>query len=255
LRRDVRRIGLQHQGPGRQLARERANLQRALEGHRAAEAQSEAARHEGRRLLRAAVEGVRDAARHLDAAQPRQQRVGRAPHVQDHGQPGVACQAQLREVEALLQRAVEPGHEVVEPDLAHGHQARIVALRLQRGAQPFEVAVLRPRHVQGVDAERVDAVVRMRQRAHGLEVGALDGRQHEGAHAGRTRPLHHAGAVGVELGGVEMAMGIDPHRAAIMYQPPPALARAPRRAPGRPRWARACGSRRDVIPCAREHPA
>ena len=94
--------------------------------------------------------------RTVDAAQALEQRVGRAPHVQDHRQPGLAGQRQLRDVEALLPRAVQAGHEVVQPDLAHRHQARVVALRLQRLAQPLQVGVGGTVDVQRVDAQRID---------------------------------------------------------------------------------------------------
>ena len=110
---------------------------------------------------------------------PVQQRVGRAAHVQDHRQAGVARQLQLRQVEALLARAVQPGHEVVEPDLAHRHQARVVAVRLQRGLQPVEVGVVGAVDVQRVDAQGVGRAEAMRQFAHGLEVVGLHGRQHQ----------------------------------------------------------------------------
>ena len=97
LRRDVGRIGLDHQRLQRQVGGQAADLQRALEGHRAAEAQLEAQLDEGQRLLRAAVEGVRDAAgTPVDAAQLPEQRVGRAAHVQDHRQAGAARQLELR---------------------------------------------------------------------------------------------------------------------------------------------------------------
>ena len=51
LRRDVGRVGLEHQRGRRQLAREAADAQRALEGQRAAEAEPEAEPDEHRRLL------------------------------------------------------------------------------------------------------------------------------------------------------------------------------------------------------------
>ena len=62
VRLDVGRIGLHHHRLERQRGREPAQLQRALEGHRAAEAQLEAEVDAGLRLLLAAVEGMRDAA-------------------------------------------------------------------------------------------------------------------------------------------------------------------------------------------------
>ena len=104
-----------HRSPSRSpssgsVAASRRNLQRALEGHRAAEAELEAELDEGLRLLLAAVEGMRDAAR-LPGATCRRcfsTLVDRAPHVQDHRQLVLARQLQLRVEEALL-RARGPG--------------------------------------------------------------------------------------------------------------------------------------------------
>ena len=64
VRRDVGRVGLQHDRRRAAARGQPADLQRALEGHRAAEAELEAELDEGAGLLLAAVEGVRDAARH-----------------------------------------------------------------------------------------------------------------------------------------------------------------------------------------------
>ena len=132
LRRDVGRVGLQHDRLRRQRGGQAADLQRALVRHRAAEAQLEAQRHEVAGLHLAAVEGMGDAAAHRHAPQAPEQGIGRAPHVQDDRQACLAGQCQLRQVEALLPRRVQPRHEVVQPDLAHRHQARIVAMRVQR---------------------------------------------------------------------------------------------------------------------------
>jgi hypothetical protein len=179
-----------------------ADLQRALEGH--ARRRSPAAKPRSTNCAaccRAAVEGVGDAARHLDAAQALQQRVGRAAHVQDHRQAGVARQLQLREVEALLARAVQAGHEVVEADLAHRHQARVVAVARKRLRQPVEVVVGARVHEQRVDAQRVGQAQPVRQRAHGVEVRRLAtaGSTSMPTPAARAR-AHHGVAVGVELG-------------------------------------------------------
>ena len=63
---------------------------------------------------------------------------------------------ELRGEKRSLASAVEPGHEVVEADLADRDQARIVALRVeQRLAQPVEVGVGHPVDAHRVDAERV----------------------------------------------------------------------------------------------------
>ncbi len=69
-------------------------------------------------------------------AQVLEQAVGRAPHMQDHRQAMPVRQQQLLAVEELLAIAVQPRHEMVEPDLAHRHQPRVVA---QRGQLPVEL--------------------------------------------------------------------------------------------------------------------
>ena len=215
-RRDVGRVGLDHDGAQRQGLREAADLQRALEGQRAAEAELEAQRHKGQRLLLAAVERVRDAAAHADEAQVLQQRVGRATHMQDHRQIELARQLQLRDIEDFLPRPVEARHKMIQPDLAHRHQARVVAVGLQRSAQRGEIGVLRPVDVQRMNPQRVGEVVRVRQFANGVEVRRFHRRQHDLLHAGRAGTRHHGGAVRGELGGVEVAMGVGPDHGGIM---------------------------------------
>jgi protocatechuate 3,4-dioxygenase beta subunit len=138
---------------------------------------------------------------------------GRTPHVQDRRQAGVARQLQLRDVEALLLVAVEPGHEPIEPDLAHRHQAFIARLTRQRIAQHIEVLVRRLADAQGVDAQRISQPVLVREFAHALEVRRLHRRQHADRHTSRARALPHRIAVGVELGGIKVTVGVDPrHR-------------------------------------------
>ena len=105
-------------------------MQRALEGHRTTETELETALGELQGLHVTAVECMRDAARHLGATQVLEQAVGRAPHVQDHRQAVGLGERELCGVETLLPGPVQAGDEVVEADLAHRHQVRIVTLRL-----------------------------------------------------------------------------------------------------------------------------
>ena len=189
---------------------EAADLQRPLEGHRAAEAEPQSALDELQRLGLAAVEGMRDAAGRLDAAQALQQAVGRAPHMQDHRQPGVARQLQLGEVETLLHLRVQPGHEEVEPDLAHGHQPRIVAPLAQCLGQLLDLVLRRLHHVQRVDAQRIGQAMGVGQRPNRTEVERGHRRQHLHPDAGGLRTRQHRLAIRVEFGRVEVAVGVDP---------------------------------------------
>ena len=213
MRRNVRRIGLEHDRIERQRLRQAAYLQSPLESHRPAEAELETEFDKGERLLLAAVECVRDAAAHRRAAQMLQQGVGRAPHMQDRGQLELARQLQLLGIEKLLAYAVEARHEMVEPDLADRNQPRVTAASSQRITQAQQVAFARTIDIQRVDAERVDEAKRMCQLAHRVEVRHLHGRQHDLRHPRLRGARDHAGAVGFELRRVEVAMGVDPHDA------------------------------------------
>jgi hypothetical protein len=156
---------------------------------------------------------MRDAAGHLDAAQLLEQRVGRAPHVQDHRQAMAAGKLELCDVEMLLALAVQPRHEVVQADLADGHQPRVVARVSQRLVEPLQVGVLGAVDVQRMDAQRVGEAMPLRQGAGSLEVHRSHRRDHHLPDAGGAGARHHRVAVGVELGRVEMAMGVCPHGA------------------------------------------
>jgi hypothetical protein len=102
---------------------------------------------------------------------------------------------------------------VVQPDFAHRHQARVVAVLLQglaqRGPGRFGSTV----HTQRVDAQRIGAAMRMGQRTHGVEVRHLHRRQHQVRITPAARRAAPRRAVGVELRCVQVAVGIDPHGA------------------------------------------
>ena len=203
----------------RQRARQPADLQRAVERHCAAETQLEAQLDEGRSLLRTAVEGMGDAPVAGMAAQVFQQRIGRAAHVQQHRQIVPPCQRQLLGVEMLLPFARQAGDEVVDTDLADRHQPRVVALALQFGVEPGQVAIVGPVDTQRMNAQCIDQTVAVGQLAHRRQVVHIDRRQHDLLHAGRRRTRHHLRTIGVELAGIQMAMRVDPH-ARIMHRPP-----------------------------------
>ena len=82
------------------------------------------------RLLRAAVEGVRDAAGHLDAAQQLRQPSTARRLCSSTGRANSRA-SQLLGAEALLPRRVGVGREAIEADLADGNEARVAAMRVR----------------------------------------------------------------------------------------------------------------------------
>ncbi len=213
LGRDVGRIGLQHQRRQRQTGGEPADALRTAVGHGAAEAQLETARQELRGLLLRAIEGVQDAARHLDPAQLAQQGVGRSAHVYHHRQAEVARQAQLRAIKVLLPGHVGRGDEKVQADLADADEARVVQRRASGRPQLVQVrlgGLIEPERMQ---AERVGMAERARHRGRMAEAGRMHGRQDRQRHPRRARPRVHRRPVGVVLGRIEVAVGVDPHGA------------------------------------------
>ena len=162
---------------------------------------------------------MRDAARDGRAAQVLEQVVGRAPHVQDHRQIELARQRELRGIEVRLALAVQTGHEVIEPDLADRDEARVVA--------QCAASASRSRARSASAARSTNSGWMPSAYANAVRMG-------EPTHARRSSPPSTAGsticvtprarargndgvAVGVELGRVEMTVGVDPvhglHRA------------------------------------------
>ena len=88
-----------------------------------------------------------------------------------------------------------------------------------------EVLVGRARDIHRMDAEGIDRPRRgPGQIAHHGEVGALDRRNHQARHPGGAGALGDQGAITRELGRVEMAMGVDQHRAILGEPADPAQA-------------------------------
>ena len=190
-----------------------ADPQRPLERHRAAEAEAKAELDEGRGLLLAAVEGMGEAARHAAPAQLREHRVDGAPDVQQHRQAELGGEAELRREDRRLALVIEAGDEVVEADLADRDQARVAGVARERVAQRRQVVVAGRVGAHRMDAERVGEPMPVRELAHPLEVGDGYRRDDDLGDAGGARPRDDVVAIGVELGGVEVAMRVDPHAA------------------------------------------
>ncbi|MNN02132.1 hypothetical protein D3C81_1147800 [compost metagenome] len=217
-RRDVRRIGLEHDGLERQFRREPADLSGAGEGQVAAETELHAVLDVAARLLVTAVEGVCNALPHAHAAQLRIDLILRLAYMQQHRKIEIARDLHLLGVEPRLVGGVQPRDEEVEADFADGDEARVVHRRSHLASQFVQIRLPGAGCTEGMDAERVDAEgaaarlgAGMRQRAHGTEVGHRHGRQYDARDAGLGRRARDVRAIAIELAGVEVAVGIDPH--------------------------------------------
>ncbi len=208
LRRNVRRIGFEHDGVERQGRGQFADAAGAGKGHGTAEAELEAELDELVGLLPAAVEGMGDAARHLAQPQVFQHRIDRAPHVEQDRKIVVAGNLQLgAEIEFLL-CVIARLDKLIETDFAH----RQGMLAQHRFAQGIEVGFARPLHIHGVDAVgRTAAGMFATDRGHGAEVGALHRRHHDQADTRLQRGGGDRITIGIEFRGIQVAVGIYQH--------------------------------------------
>ena len=165
--------------------------------------------------------------------------------MQDHRQAGAASDLQLGDVEGGLPFArgrrgadrARRSSEMIQPDFAHRDQPRVVAMVLQCLRQPVQIGLFGAIDIQRVDAQGIRRIMRMGELANGTEVRRLHRGQHQAVHASGLRALDDIGAIGAELGSVEVAMRVDPHPP-MMTEPRagPAVAFA------------GCGASRNVIP-------
>jgi hypothetical protein len=213
LRGNVRRIGFHHDRILSERAADAADPQGALERHRAAEAEAKAELDEGAGLLFAAVEGVGEAARDRSSTQVLEDGVDGAAHVQQHRQAELGRELELGGEHRRLAVAIEAFDEMVEADLADRDQARVAGVTRERVAQRVEVARAGAIGAHRMDAERVGEPMPVRELAHALEVAGVDRRDHDLGDSRAPRPGDDGVAIGVELGGVEVAMRVDPHAA------------------------------------------
>jgi hypothetical protein len=151
---------------------------------------------------------------HRRLPQPLQQQIGAAPHVQDHRQVVLLGQLQLRCVKELLTRHVQAGHKTVQADFTHRHQTRVGAVVCQGLVQGLQIGLAGLRCEKGVDAQRVNVAVLVRQLPHRVKVRGLHRRDDAGVHAHRAGGLTHRVAVRREFGGVQVAVAVDPSHGA-----------------------------------------
>ncbi len=133
------------------------------------------------------------------------------PYVDDDWEADIARDAQLFAVEPLLSLERGRGNGQIDADLADCDTARVVRRGAHRLAQPLDLfgpGVLQP---QRMDPECIRKSVAVRDRASRFTVVHLTGRDHHHRHAGIAGPRDDSVAVRVELPGLEVAMGVDPH--------------------------------------------
>jgi hypothetical protein len=100
---------------------------------------------------------------------------------------------------------------MVETDLADRDEPRIVAVLAQSLLETIEVAFGRLGDEQRMDAQCIRQSVFVGQQANGVEVVGRHGRQDDHVDTDAPRSPDHGGTVAVELGRIEVAMGVDPH--------------------------------------------
>jgi hypothetical protein len=134
--------------------------------------------------------------------------------MQDHWQTMFARQAQLRPVKVHLplpQRALAQGrHQVIQTNLTHCHQARVIPLCFQGGVQGVKVMLAGLCHVKRMNPQGIAVAMGVGQAAHRRKVGHGHRRQHAVRHPGLCRAGSHPGHVWRKLSRVKVAMGIDP---------------------------------------------
>lgn len=210
-RRHIWRIGLQHHTVQRQPRQGLAQPQRLRPGSCAAKPEPEAQldvlaslfittgermNHPGLRRLVALERGD-----HLGMA---------AAHVQQGGQFEVASQLQLCFEQRLLARLVQVFEVVVQAELTHGAQPRVTVQALQPLAQLHQVLRAMLVEVDRVQAECGEqALVVTGKLPHPLEIRLIHPQYHHPLHPTRRRVGQQALAVGVEVGEVQVGVGVD----------------------------------------------
>ena len=76
-------------------------------------------------------------------------------------------------------RRVQPRHEIIQADLAHRHQARVVAMPLQRLGQARQVVVAGAVDAQRMDAQGIRRAQGVRDFTDRVEVFHRHRRQHQ----------------------------------------------------------------------------
>ena len=155
---------------------------------------------------------MRDPA-HAGLAQVLEEPVGRPPHVQDHRQAVAPRQRELLAIEKFLARGVQAGDEIVQADLAHGHQPGVVPRIGQRAVQQLEVILAGAACAQWMDAQCIAVAMAVGQVPHRREVAGLHRRHHAVHHARIRSAGANVGNIAGELRRIEVAVRINPHQA------------------------------------------
>ena len=164
-------------------------------------------------LYQTAIEGVGDAAAHLDSLQGRQHLVVCLAHMQQGRQSGVTRDAQLRFEQQLLPLPIQSGDEVVQADLAHGDRT----MRAQPLLQCGDIRVLVPLEVDRVQTQ--GGIEFRPAAAQGNQAGParpIDTRHDNGRHSRLAGKRQDFGPIRIEIGNVEMAMRVDELHGAVM---------------------------------------
>ena len=192
-------------------------------------------------LLQTSIKSMCNAANNRRGPQYFQERIAALAHMHDHWQAQLPRQMHLLRIKPFLpgagRRRGERGDEKIQPNLAHRHQLRVTLPLLQLGPQRGDVALLRLRGKQRVNAQRVAVPRGVRQIAHRLPVAALYRHQHAMRYPGSPRCGPHGQAVGGERGRVQVAVGVDPGKGHGALQSSSAASRASTAATSCCTWA------------------
>jgi len=212
FRRNVWRIRFEHVRLRRQFLHQAPDPARARPGQCTAETKRETEIQILLRLLSAGIEGMGDPGQRTHAAQLRQHCIVRTAHVQQYRQPVIAGKTQLFMQKMFLARPIEAGHEKIEPDFADGDQAWIPDPDGHASAQEIEFTLTGLIDAQRMDAQRVDdASIACGQRADRIEIRTGHRRNDDCAQTGRKCPRKDIGTIRVELGGIQMTVGVNQH--------------------------------------------
>lgn len=133
-----------------------------------------------------------------------------AAYMQQGGQLELCREPELGFEQLLLALAVERLDEVVQAELADRTQPRVAGQALQPGAQFVQVLGAVLVEVDRMQAEgSVQAFVRLHQVPQALPVALIHAEYHQFLHPQTAAALQQPGAIGVELGEVEVSVGVD----------------------------------------------
>ncbi|VXB19433.1 hypothetical protein PSEUDO8O_120555 [Pseudomonas sp. 8O] len=213
----VRGVGFQHDGLQWQPCHHLAQSIGLRPGGGAAEAEAKAQFDVLARFLMAAGKGVDDAAaRQAKALECGDGRGMGTAHVQQRRQFELGGQLQLRFEQRLLALPVQVFQVIIQTELTDGAQLAVPGQFAQPVAQLREMLRVMIFQIDRMQAERgMQVFVGLDQLPQPLPVGLVDAEHHHALHAQRAAAREYFVAVGVEVGEVQVCMGVDQaHRSA-----------------------------------------